>query len=88
MQLFKEQGYCQYARVLGFRKDGKKLLSAIKKYSDTPLITKLSQAETLSESGQLMIKQDIFAADLYESIVTDKFKQPFINEYKQQVVRI
>ena len=88
MLLYKEHGYCQYARVLGFRKDGKKLLSTIKKYSDTPLITKLSQAESLSETGQRMINQDIFAADLYESIVTDKFKQPFISEYSQQIIRV
>lgn len=88
MESYKEAGYCQYARVLGFRKDGQKILSLIKKYSDTPLITKLSHANTLPRTGQRMIAGDIFAANLYERIVTEKFKEPFINEYTQQVVII
>lgn len=88
LDIFKGSGYCQYARVLGFRKDAKDLLKAIKECSDIPLITKLSQSDSLPESARRMIRQDIFSANLYESVVTDKFKQPFIHEYKQQVVRI
>ncbi len=88
MSDYKKSGYCQYARILGFRKDRRKLLSTIKKYSDTPLISKLSHAESLSETGKKMMRQDIFAANLYERIVTEKFKQPFINEYQQQVIKL
>ncbi len=88
MEDYRHNGCCQYARVLGFRKDAQKLLSCIKKYSDTPLITKLSHADALSDTGQRMIAGDIFAADLYERIVTEKYKEPFINEYTQQVVVI
>lgn len=88
MESYKSAGYCQYARVLGFRKDGLKILSLIKKYSDTPLITKLSHADSLSETAQRMIAGDIFAANLYERIVTEKYREPFINEYTQQVVMI
>lgn len=88
MESYKSAGYCQYARVLGFRKDGQEILSLIKKYSDTPLITKLSHAASLSETGQRMIAGDIFAANLYERIVTEKYKEPFKNEYTQQVVVI
>lgn len=86
MDSYSTAGYCQYARVLGFRKDGRKLLSLIKKYSDTPLITKLSHADTLPEAGQRMLAGDVFAANLYERIVTEKYKEPFINEYTQQIV--
>lgn len=88
MDSYKKAGYCQYARVLGFRKDSQKILSLIKKYSDTPLITKLSHADALSETGQRMIAGDIFAANLYERIVTEKYKEPFINEYTQQIVTV
>lgn len=88
MESYKSASYCQYARVLGFRKDGQEILSLIKKYSDTPLITKLSHAASLSETGQRMIAGDIFAANLYERIVTEKYKEPFKNEYTQQVVVI
>lgn len=85
---YKEQGDCQYARLLGFRKDGAKLLTLIKRTSSVPLLTKLTQTEALSETGLRMLKQDIFAADLYESVVTNKFKMPFLSEYQQQIIRV
>jgi len=44
--------------------------------------------DTLSEKAISMLKQDIYASDLYESIVTDKFGTPFINEFEQQIVRL
>lgn len=88
MNLYKEEGGCQYARVLGFSKDGAKLLTRIKRTSSVPLLTKLTQTEGLSKVGLRMLRQDIFAADLYESVITDKFKMPFISEYQQQIVRV
>ena len=88
MTLYKEEGGCQYARVLGFSKDGAKLLTRIKRTSSVQLLTKLTQTEGLSKAGLRMLRQDIFAADLYESVITDKFKMPFISEYQQQIVRV
>lgn len=35
-----------------------------------------------------MLLQDIFASDLYESVITDKFETSFINEYRQQIVKV
>lgn len=75
-----------YAHILGFRKDSSALLSVLKQKSSIPLITKLSSA-SLVEKENLFLQQDIFASDLYESVVTDKFKTSFINEYKKEIVR-
>lgn len=88
MDLFRANGYCQYARILGFRKDCHLLLRHIKKSGTLPLITRPAQIDGLEDSAKRMLSQDIFASDLYESIVTDKFKMPFLNEYKQQIVKI
>lgn len=85
---YKKQGHCQYARILGFRNDAKKVLSQLKEHSLIPLLTKLTQIDQLTPAGMQMLKQDIFASDLYESIITDKFKLPFINEYQQQILKI
>lgn len=85
---YQEKGYCQYAHILGFRKDAGKLLSHLKKNSQVPLITKLTQIENLNDTGLAMLEKDIFASNLYESIITNKFKMPFVNEYQQQIVRI
>ncbi len=85
---FREEGCCQYARILGFRKDAKRLLSYIKKHSDVPLITKLTQIDGLTPPGLAMLKQDVFASNLYESVITNKFKMPFVNEYQHQILKI
>lgn len=85
---YKKNGYCHYAHILGFRKNSTELLSILKGTSKVPLLTKLTQTEDLSEAGYQMLHQDIFASDLYESVITDKFETPFINEYRQQIVRV
>ena len=85
---FREEGCCQYARILGFRKDAKRLLSYIKKHSDVPLITKLTQIDGLTPPGLAMLKQDVFASNLYESVITNKFKMPFVNEYQHQILKL
>lgn len=86
MLTYKKKGYCQYARLLGFRKDCVSLLSRIKKSTQIPLVTKLTQTAAPSAAGRRMLSQDITASNLYESILTDKFKTSFINEYKQRIV--
>lgn len=85
---YQEAGYCQYTHILGFRKDMGKVLSYLKANSSVPLVTKLTQTEELSDIGTAMLEQDIFASNLYESVITNKFKIPFINEYQQQIIRI
>ena len=85
---YREEGYCQYARILGFRKDAKRILSYIKAHSNVPLITKLTQIDGLSTSGITMLRQDVLASNLYESVITNKFKMPFTNEYQHQILKI
>ncbi len=78
----------EYAHILGFRKDQSDVLSVIKKHSTIPMITKLTAADSLSEIAKRMLEQDIYASNLYESVITDKFHTPFINEYEHPIVRI
>lgn len=75
-----------YARLLGFRKDQSKLLSLIKQSAQIPLITKLGSDYGLSDIGTSMLETDLFASNLYESVMTEKFKRPFVNEYQKQIV--
>lgn len=97
MERFKQEG-CGYARLLGFRRDASALLGIMKKSSSIPLVTKLPRPgaksgtnegeETWTGLARDMLQADILAADLYESVVTEKFHRPFISEYRQQVVII
>ena len=76
-----------YAHILGFKKESSELFSEMKKCSNIPLITKLSSVDQLNDWQQSMLHKDIFASDLYESIVSDKFKTPFMNELTKQIVK-
>ena len=78
----------EYAHVLGFRADDSALFSKIKQEASIPLLSKLTNVENLSESAKQMLRLDILAADLYESIVTEKFQTPFQSEYCHPVIRI
>ena len=78
----------RYARILGFRESDLWLLSEIKKNSSIPLISKLTSQKELSEEACEMLHADIRIANLYLSLITDKFKTPFINEYEHPIVRI
>lgn len=87
-----QEDYILYARMLGFRKDAKELLSAIKEKSSVPLISKLADADKkLSPTAREMLNKDIFASHIYQMITQHKFQSANlseINEYKRQVVRV
>ena len=85
METYAASGFSEYARILGFSKADTMVLKELKNYSRIPLISKLASAKGLSRSGVRMLDTDIFAADLYESVVTNKFKYSFINEFEQQI---
>ena len=75
----------EYARVLGFRKDSSDLLSYIKRANALTLISKLISCDDLSKNAKKMLSIDTFSSNLYESVVTSKFKTPFINELQQAI---
>ena len=71
-----------YARVLGFRNDSTEVMSLIKRCSQIPLITKLSAFEHPD------LEQDIYTSHIYQSVIADKYKTSFQNEYEHPIVRI
>lgn len=83
-QYYSQHDFIPYARVLGFRKSSSALLSHIKKNASIPLITKLADADRILDTcGKKMLRQDIFAADLYRRVQEEKFKTTLGNEYTE-----
>ncbi len=78
----------EYARILGFQTDKSDVLSVIKRTTSIPLLSKLTVVDELSPSANSMLDEDIFASNLYESVIADKFQKPFIHELEKQIVRI
>ena len=79
---------CIYTRILGFRKEHADVLRQIKENASIPVITKLGQTDSLLPETIRMLDQTTFASDLYESVVSDKFGIPFINEYQKQIIHV
>ena len=52
------------------------------------MLTRLSDTDSISEIGQKMLRHDILASNLYQSVITDKYKTAFRNEYKQPMLKI
>lgn len=86
MDMYCKNGYSQYARLLGFKKDASVLLRKIEKAGEIPVITKLSRADRqLTPAAMKMLTEDINASHLYNRIVYSKYKAEILNEYKHGI---
>ncbi len=81
-------GYHYYARLLGVRRDREKILGSIARNGILPLLTSLYNTADIPDAGKKMLRHDILASNLYRSVITDKYKTAFQNEYSQPVVKI
>lgn len=87
MDKFIQNDYISYARILGFRKTAAPLLRKLKTHTAIPLLSKLADARyQLPLTGVAMLEKDVQAAHIYDSIVTAKYRTPFINEYTRQLI--
>ena len=85
---YTENGFHCYARLLGIRKGYEKILAEITRESPLTLIARLSDSDDLPRSAQKMLRNDILASNLYMSVVTDKYRTAFQNEYKQALLKV
>lgn len=76
-----------YARILGFRRYHADLFRRLNQTSSIPLITSPARA-TLERSARQMLELDIYASDLYESVVTDMYGTSFRNELTKQIIKV
>lgn len=71
-----------YLRVLGFKKKSASLLKEIKKRASAPLITKMADApDSIS-----FLEKDIFASDIYNTIVASHNKNIIKNEFSHPII--
>ena len=84
---YKSCDYVPYARILGFKKSAAPLLTAIKKNSTIPMLTKMADAEKhLTSIGFDMLNQEVFASNLYQSVVYHKYGYRMKNEYTNGII--
>lgn len=90
--LLKADGYCSYARLLGFRtKNGEsRLLHLIKENTSIPIITSLPKAiRQLTGSTLISLKADIHAANIYEGVKAQKMTRVSpLNELTREIIKL
>ena len=78
----KSHNYVSYGRILGFRKEAAPLLSAIKKASSIPMITKTADAcRILTDTSYQEFLSDLSVSHLYQAVQTQKLGRTVPNEY-------
>ncbi len=83
----KEEGYASYVRILGFRRESAELLSAVKKASRLPLITKTAHGRNILEPRTFSwFEQDLAASHIYQAVLAQKSGRPVKNEYTQSIM--
>ena len=86
MKEYIEGDYTPYARILGVKKESTPLLRHIEKQGRIPVITKVSKAEKqLDEIGLRMLSEDIFASDIYNQAIYQKYGTTMLSEYKHGI---
>lgn len=76
-----------YVRLLGFRKESSPLLRRLQDNSRIPVITKAADYRKLIPENQWRgFEKDLFCADLYESVKTEKSQKPFVSDLQKAPV--
>lgn len=87
MLSFNKNGCSQYARILGIDRAAGSFIKQVKKNSSIPVINKTTAGlKSLSPLGQIMLKQDIYAAHLYNTVVYSKYKTAIKNEFTHGII--
>lgn len=78
-----------YARILGFRKDASKLLSAIKANTTIPFFSKTADAhDILNTEQKILFDQTTNASHLYEGVLAQKTERPLTHEHSKSIIII
>ncbi|MBQ8639511.1 MAG: nucleotidyltransferase [Lachnospiraceae bacterium] len=86
---YRQAGLIPYARLLGFRKEAEPVLSLMKKTSQIPIVTKVADAERhLSPEAMQLFRKDLQAAELYRSLVYQRYRTSLPDEYRAGMIRI
>ena len=78
----------EYARVLGFCQKDVSIFTDIKNSTSLSLVSQSADVQYLSSKAKQMLDLDIYAANVYESLVSYKNHTPYKNEFEHPMIRI
>ncbi|MCR4798193.1 MAG: nucleotidyltransferase family protein, partial [Lachnospiraceae bacterium] len=85
LSVFKETGCAPYYHILGFTNTGSNLLATIRENSRRFVFTSPQEVPEDIDAGRLaLLKKDLYAADLYRAIQTQKCGHTLPSEYTRK----
>nr|WP_315033401.1 nucleotidyltransferase family protein [uncultured Lachnoanaerobaculum sp.] len=82
-----EKNMAAYPLFLGFKKEASELLSELKKRSELPIVSKMSNAKYILSPVSLKIfENNIYSDFIYNSIYFEKHGEKLCNPYRRNVV--
>lgn len=82
-----EKNMAAYPLLLGFKKEASELLSELKKRSELPIVSKMSNAKDILSPVSLKIfENNIYSDFIYNSIYFEKHGEKLCNPYRRNVV--
>ena len=79
--------YLEYVRLLGLNKSSEELTGAIDEKAELVLLSKLSSArDCLSSLAMRMLKEELTADNIYNSVVTEKFGVELRSEFSEKII--
>ncbi|MDD7178075.1 MAG: nucleotidyltransferase family protein [Lachnospiraceae bacterium] len=84
--LVSDRGTLPYLRVLGFRQASAPLLHEIRQRAKSPLITRVPEAERMLSADALQyFRQDLFASEVYRSVILHKCGHCYPDDYRRRI---
>lgn len=84
---FVNNGFVQYAKILGFRKDSRELLKSLKDNCSLPIISNVKDSYGyLDPIQKKMLEDEIKCSDIYNIVIGNKYGVSQKNDYGHQVV--
>ena len=87
LSLLKAENYAPYIRVLAFSNSGRALLTEIRDRATVPIIVspqEMKKDPRSTREKEILMDKDIYAADLYRAILTDRLGTSFPTEYTRK----
>lgn len=75
-----------YIRILGLNTSAGELSKALKANCTLPIISKMADAKNqLSDKALDLLNEEVFASNLYNTVLSRKFNSDFVSDYQKQV---
>ena len=85
---YKDEDYCMYARILGFRGASAALLREIRANTNLPMISKMADAkEILSEKAMRLLQFEIDSTNSYRNVVYQKYSALLKDEFTAGLIK-